>query len=190
MYPKHWTLPHVLPCVGRELECKQIRTSLLTVSLTSLRVWVINGARDFGQFDCMIWQLNEGSAYFHCGFLHDGHTGRGGGASEGLAAIGAQISSACTELSAREQAAMFPSMYSVADWFKRRMDKPKLLVRAPHLRTASARDCSGSGAVPLLRRCRMASAAAGLIRCAANKMPVSASFDVVSAGNGRSDRAH
>lgn len=133
VFPKHWTLPHVLPSVGRELECKQIRTSLLTVSLTSLRVWVINGARDFGQLECVVGQLNHSSSSFHCGFLYDGHAGTGGGAAEGLAAVGVQISSALVELSAREREAMFTSIYSVTDWLKQRMDKPKLLVRALRL---------------------------------------------------------
>ena len=121
----------MLPSIGRELECKQIRTSLLTVSLTSLRVWVISGARDFGQFDCVVRQLNEGSMYFGCGFLHDGSKGEGeGGVLEGMMSIGRQISSAQKEMTSRERAAMFPSLYSVADWFKHRMNKPKLLVRA------------------------------------------------------------
>ncbi len=119
----------MLPSIGRELECKQIRTSLLTVSLTSLRVWVISGARDFGQFDCVMGQLNEGCLYFGCGFLHDGSKGEGG-VLEGMMSIGGQISSAQKEMTSRERAMMFPSLYSVADWFKRRMNKPKLLVRA------------------------------------------------------------
>ncbi len=124
----------MLPSVGRELECKQIRTSLLTVSATCQRVWVINGTRDLGQFDCVVGQLNHGCALFECGFLFDGRSG--GGVLEGLTAIGVQISSACTGLTAREKAAMFPSMYSVADWLKRRMDKPKLLARTPTRCTA------------------------------------------------------
>jgi hypothetical protein len=113
--------------VGRDLECKQLRTSLLTVSLTCQRVWVINGARDVGQVACVIGQLNEGSAYFGCGFFVDG--GGGGSVVDGLTVIGEQIASSSNGLSARERAAMFPSMYSVLDWLKQRTDKPKLLVR-------------------------------------------------------------
>jgi hypothetical protein len=128
LYPMHWTLPRVLPSVGRDLECKQIRTSLLTVTLTSQRVWVINGSRDFGQFACVVGQLNEGSSYFACGLLYDG-SGGSGSAAEGLTTIGLQISSASKELSAKQRAAMFPSIYSVADWLKQRTDKPKLLAR-------------------------------------------------------------
>jgi hypothetical protein len=132
LYPVHWTLPRVLPSVGRDLECKQLRTSLLTVTLTSQRVWVINGSRDFGQFACVIGQLNEGSAYFACGLLHDGSGGIGS-AAEGLTAIGLQISSASKDLGTKQMAAMFPSIYSVADWLKQRMDKPKLLARDCHV---------------------------------------------------------
>ena len=143
----------MLPSVGRELECKQIRTSLLTVSATCQRVWVINGTRDLGQFDCVVGQLNQGCALFECAFLFDGRSG--GGVLEGLTAIGVQISSACTGLTAREKAAMFPSMYSVADWFKRRMDKPKLLARTPTRRTPYPRALD----VTLLRRFCTAAAA-------------------------------
>lgn len=114
--------------MGRDLECKQLRTSLLTVSCTCLRVWVINGARDVGQLACVVGQLNAGSAYFGCGFLLDGSSS-GGGVVDGLTAIGAQIASATKGVSGREAAAMFPSIYSVVDWLKQRADKPKLLAR-------------------------------------------------------------
>jgi hypothetical protein len=171
--------------VGRELECKQLRTSLLTVSLTSLRVWVINGARDFGQFACVLGELNEGSSCFGCGFLYDGS--EGGGVLEGLTHIGLQISSASKDLSLKEQAAMFPSMYSVADWLKRRTDKPKLLARAAAAALVSfCAHTATTGTAPLLSRRRLAADAAGAVRTHHITRPGADA----AAGHGRRYRFH
>jgi hypothetical protein len=120
----------VLPSVGRALECRQIRTALLTVSCTLQRVWVINGSRDYGQFECVVEQLNLASALFSSGFFVDGRV-HGVNPAAAWTAVASQITAASGSATAEEKLAMFPSMHSVADWLKQRTDKPKLLVRAP-----------------------------------------------------------
>jgi hypothetical protein len=155
-------------------------------------VWVINGTRDLGQFDCVVGQLSQGCALFDCGFLFDGRSG--GGVLEGLTAIGVQISSACKGLTAREKAAMFPSMYSVADWLKRRMDKPKLLARTPMRCIAMSPRARRDTAAQVLHRCRDASEWLQLLQVPHHGLKltnrVSAVIDAAAAGDGRSHRLH